>query len=86
MQHHKIVAAVMNRDEAEAAHHAAFLDKQQRVFHRRQQVICCFQYWLSCESYLSVQMFIEGLGEVCISWKNLPTGEMWIQLEGSRGV
>ena len=29
---------MMNRDEAEAAHHAAFLDKQERVFHRRQQV------------------------------------------------
>ena len=28
----------MNRDEAEAAHHAAFLDKQERVFQRRQQV------------------------------------------------
>jgi len=27
----------MNRDEVEAAHHAAFLDKQERVFHRRQQ-------------------------------------------------
>lgn len=76
----------MNRDEAEAAHHAAFLDKQERVFHRRQQVICCFQSGLDCESYLSVLMYIEGLGEVCISWKNLPTGEMWIQLEGSRGV
>ena len=38
MQRHYIVVAMMNRDEVEAAHHAAFLDKQERVFHRRQQV------------------------------------------------
>ena len=28
-----------NRDEAEAIRHAAFLDKQEKVFHKRQQVI-----------------------------------------------
>ena len=39
MQCHYIVVAMMNRDEAEAARHAAFLDKQERVFHKRQQVI-----------------------------------------------
>ena len=42
MQCHYIVVAMMNRDEAEAARHAAFLDKQERVFHKRQQVIWRF--------------------------------------------
>ena len=81
--------AAMNRYEAEAAHHAAFLDKQERVFHRRQQVICLcatFSFVVCSQLYVCIvnpatatkQMYNVGLGEVCVSWTNLPTGEMWL--------
>ena len=45
-----------------------------------------FQFWFLSYTCVCVHMFIEGLGEVCVSWTNLSTGELWIQLEGSRGI
>ena len=89
--------AAMNRDEAEAAHHAAFLDKQERVFHRRQQVVCLcasFSFVVYSQLYVCIvnpatatkQMYNVGLGEVCISWKNLSAGKMWLQLQRSCGI